>query len=322
MAKFQACDRAYALQYHHNIIPDLAVRYEHKRESRLQPINCFPGSIFHETIQSALMTQRSNGKLPPGLMEIAKQITADYIRFSREWVKDVRENPILGGFHPYWPDHPYAQPVESFYYDDFPANFKTTLREKLERWFERFLVLSPQLPFNTAPPASWLFPKEVSRKIPWFVHKDNFAVYSVFDFLTKEEDKITIYDWKTGKRTSGEAAVAEQLMTYAAYAISKWSVEPESIKLFAVWVEDGSIQEVECDAWEIQRMERKWEEQQQDWKSKLGQVNGDADRLFDLFPMTNDQRTCARCAFRSCPGRQRTPAQLLAEARTIDFSDE
>jgi hypothetical protein len=222
--------------------------------------------------------------------------------------------------HPYWPDHPFAQPVDAFYYQDFPPGFRTILKEKLTKWFDHFRALSPDLPFLSLNPATWLFPKEVSKKAPWFVYNDDFAVYAAFDFLTKDQS-IAIYDWKTGKRANGEAAVAEQLMTYAAYAVSKWKVIPESIKLYAVWVDDGSIQEVECDEWEIKRMQKMWVEHQHEWKRRLALVNGSPDKLFELFPMTNDLRSCSRCSFRSCPGRLRAPSAMHNSADSIEFCD-
>jgi hypothetical protein len=321
--KFLACDRAYALQYHHSVIPDVAARFEHKRESKLQPLNCFPGSIFHETIQRALMTYRQTGSYPPDLFAIAREITRQYITFSKKWVADVEAHPILGGVHPYWPNHELAQPIESFYYDgDLPPSYRAKMKEKLIHWFEQFKILSPLLEFSSIKPSNWLFPSEVSVKVPWFVLDDEFAVYSNFDFLTRDDGKITIYDWKTGKREYGEETVAEQLTTYAQFAVQKWQIAPELISLYAVWVDDGSVQKVECDRWELERMQNLWRSHQRDWKNRLASANGNAEKLFELFPMTNNVRTCANCSFRSCAGRLRVGPIPTNTTDEIDFWDD
>ena len=321
LAKFLECDRAYALQYHHSVISDVSKRFGHKREARLQPLNCFPGSIFHDTVQDALLTYQKSGAYPTDFMAIARNITREYISFSREWVADTKQYPILGGLHRYWPDHPFAQPVEPFYYEgDFPKDYRAKIKGKLERWFDRFFALAPDLPFSDVPPKNWLFPKQLGKKAPWFVHNNKFAVYAAFDFLTRVGDQITIYDWKTGNRQRGESAVADQLITYAAFAISQWNADPESIKLFAVWVDDGSVQEVECDKWEIRRLEEKWEKYQSDWSARLNAANGSGEKLFDLFPMTSNLRTCSRCVFRTCEGSGRVRPNVYP-IEEIDFWD-
>jgi hypothetical protein len=323
ISTFKSCDRAFALQYHNAVIADIDTRFEHKREATLQPLNFLRGSIFHETIQTALMRYRNYGHFPPDLMAIAREILREYIRFSKEWVEDVKKYPILGGMHKYWPNHEFAQPIENFYYDgDFPSGYRNATRQHLELWFERFNALLPDMPFMAIEPKNWLFPKEVSGKVPWFVHDDKFAVYANFDFLTKQNGEIAIYDWKTGKRAFGQESVADQLMTYAAFAIDKWKVDHEKIKLYAVWVDSGSIQEVDCDPSEIERIVEIWKKYQSDWAQRLTQVNGNGDRLFEMFPMTNDPRTCAFCKFRTCPGRRRTPLDPALLARDDDYLNE
>ena len=294
---------------------------EHKREARLLPLNCFPGSVFHETIQTALLAYQATGVFPPDLIAIARRVAGEYIEFSKQWVADVMAHPVLGGFHKYWIDHEFAQPIEAYYYDgDFQPGYRAQIKAKLERWFGRYTTLLPSLPFSSVDRSFWVFPKQVSKKAPWFVHKDEFAVYANFDFLTLQENKVTIYDWKTGRREKGEHSVAEQLTTYAAYAISKWGVKPEQIELYSVWVDDGSVQKVECDQAEIERAERRWSAVQRDWSERLKQVNGRAEKLYELFPMTQNSVTCTRCPFRSCPGRSRMPSGLVS-ANEMEFED-
>jgi hypothetical protein len=309
ISKFRSCDRAWALQYHHAIIGDIEARHQFKREARLQPLNCYPGSIFHETIQTALMAYQRKGAFPKDLMAIAIVIAKEYRHFAKEWIKDVNEHPILGRVHPYWPSHSFAQPIDCLYFDGkFPPRFNPEVKEKLARWCDRFTSLLNDMDFTSVNPRLWRFPKTAAQKIPWFIHNDSFAVYAAFDFLTRDGENVSIYDWKTGQRSRGEEQVAEQLTTYAAYAVATLKVKLDTINLYAVWVDDGSIQKVECDRYEIERLQKIWQGYHDTWSLRLDQVNGDSERLLDLFPMTNDIRTCSRCNFRSCEGRNRITA--------------
>ena len=51
----------------------------------------------------------------------------------------------------------------------------------------------------------------------------------VIDCAVKEGKGIIIYDWKTGKSLSEDLSI--QLACYAFYALQKWDLPPDSLKV-------------------------------------------------------------------------------------------
>jgi hypothetical protein len=58
---------------------------------------------------------------------------------------------------------------------------------------------------------------------------DKTKVWAVLDCSFRTEDGITIIDWKTGKGTTENVSL--QLACYAMYALEKWGIAPERVKL-------------------------------------------------------------------------------------------
>lgn len=58
---------------------------------------------------------------------------------------------------------------------------------------------------------------------------DSIKINLVIDCAIREDDDVYIYDWKTGKSLSEDLSV--QLSCYALYALEKWQVPPESVKV-------------------------------------------------------------------------------------------
>jgi CRISPR/Cas system-associated exonuclease Cas4 (RecB family) len=59
---------------------------------------------------------------------------------------------------------------------------------------------------------------------------DQTKIWAVLDCSFRTDDGgVTIIDWKTGKSMSED--VSMQLSCYAMYAMEKWGVEPEKVKL-------------------------------------------------------------------------------------------
>lgn len=60
-------------------------------------------------------------------------------------------------------------------------------------------------------------------------HLDNTRINLAIDCAIKERDEIYLYDWKTGKSLSEDLSI--QLACYALYAMEKWHVHPESLRI-------------------------------------------------------------------------------------------
>ena len=70
----------------------------------------------------------------------------------------------------------------------------------------------------------WLEVEEFSS-----FHLDNIKINLAIDCAIKEGDDIYIYDWKTGKSLSEDLSI--QLCCYALYAMEKWNIPPESLRI-------------------------------------------------------------------------------------------
>jgi CRISPR/Cas system-associated exonuclease Cas4 (RecB family) len=61
-------------------------------------------------------------------------------------------------------------------------------------------------------------------------HLNNTKIWAVLDCSFRRGDgDVTIIDWKTGRSMSDD--VSMQLSCYAMYAMEKWGVDPEDVKL-------------------------------------------------------------------------------------------
>jgi hypothetical protein len=59
--------------------------------------------------------------------------------------------------------------------------------------------------------------------------EDQTKIWAVLDCSFRTNDGITIIDWKTGRGTTENVSL--QLACYAIYAMEKWGIEPDRVKL-------------------------------------------------------------------------------------------
>jgi hypothetical protein len=145
--------------------------------------------------------------------------------------------------------------------------------------------------------------------IPYAIHSD-VPVYAAYDFVIKKPDRVTIFDWKTGKVTpQKEHATLEQLHWYALFAIQAWGVAPENIRLAPVFLSANfGYHETSVDPIRLQGIKDAWLQKHREI-SELIAVHKPLDRLENAFAMTDEIRQCVGCVFRTCEGYERV-AQL------------
>ena len=72
---------------------------------------------------------------------------------------------------------------------------------------------------------NWIFLEDFSS-----FDYDGTKIYLQIDFATKEEGKISIFDWKTGQQRD-DAKIGLQLSSYSFYVLQKWNLSPEKIEV-------------------------------------------------------------------------------------------
>ena len=123
------------------------------------------------------------------------------------------------------------------YLDEFARSMKergyarSTVRlflygiEPLDRWMRRCTIKVASLDEETLDTYQFLGTK----------------VYAVPDFAYRVDEKVHIWDWKTGKPREDDIF---QLHTYALYACEKWQTDPEDIVLYAGYLGQQSVQTI------------------------------------------------------------------------------
>jgi CRISPR/Cas system-associated exonuclease Cas4 (RecB family) len=125
---------------------------------------------------------------------------------------------------------------------------------------------------------------------------DNTKIHLVIDCAIKEDDHVLIYDWKTGKSLHDDLSV--QLSCYALYAIEKWQIPPDHLRIIefnlladkALWlsVTQASLEDIKG----YIRGSIK------DMQSLLIDVEKNIPMQEDRFSKVEDERVTRRCNFR------------------------
>jgi CRISPR/Cas system-associated exonuclease Cas4 (RecB family) len=114
-------------------------------------------------------------------------------------------------------EHEYEAPIEDVEWKKTVGNMEQCLRNFYSS--ETFDML------KGLPQQMWLEVEEFSS-----FNLDQTKIWAVLDCSFRTEDRgITIIDWKTGRSMSKD--VSMQLSCYAMYAMDKWGIDPERVKL-------------------------------------------------------------------------------------------
>jgi CRISPR/Cas system-associated exonuclease Cas4 (RecB family) len=114
-------------------------------------------------------------------------------------------------------EHEYDAPIS----DDDWKNTADNMEQCLRNFYasETFAML------RDLPRRMWLEVEDFSS-----FNLNNTKIWAVLDCSFRTDDGgVTIIDWKTGKSLSQD--VSMQLSCYAMYAMDKWGIDPENVKL-------------------------------------------------------------------------------------------
>jgi CRISPR/Cas system-associated exonuclease Cas4 (RecB family) len=122
-------------------------------------------------------------------------------------------------------------------------------------------------------------------------------IWAVLDCSFRTEDGgITIIDWKTGRSMSED--VSMQLSCYAMYAMEKWGVDPEKVKLIEYNLLSDQCSEFSITAAEIKNFKAYVAGSVADMHSLLVDVGNNVPKEEDAFLKVEDEKIRANCNFR------------------------
>lgn len=165
------------------------------------------------------------------------------------------------------------------------------IADNVERCLRNFYGSETFSMLNELPREMWLEIENFS-----FFYLDRTRVWAVIDCSFRTEDGATIIDWKTGR--GSDSNISLQLACYAMYAMKKWGLEPEKVKLIEYNLLVDQRAEFVINAGEIANAGAYIQGSIADMQSLLVDVANNVPKEKRFFKKVGDERTRNRCNFR------------------------
>jgi hypothetical protein len=117
----------------------------------------------------------------------------------------------------------------------------------------------------------------------------------VLDCSHHANDQIHILDWKTGKGSAEDNTV--QLACYGFYALEKWHIEANDLKVIEFNLTHNRITEFGISKIEIDNIKEYIRGSVSDMRSMLADPENNTPKDEGFFVKTDDVRVCRRCNF-------------------------
>ena len=171
------------------------------------------GETVHHLIEDVLKSLKNNQPvaLETSLETLTETMRRDYrsSKTKKNW-DDPKKN--LGLF-----EHEYEKPISDAVWKEFHDSSAECLKNFYGSGLYKELTADDK--------RSWLVIEDLEE-----FEFEGAKIYVKLDFARQKNDKIEIFDWKTGKKDSEAASV--QIGAYAMYAMQKWNVPVENIRAF------------------------------------------------------------------------------------------
>lgn len=141
------------------------------------------------------------------------------------------------------------------------------------------------------PRDQWLEVEEFSS-----FHLDNIRINLAIDCAIKVGEEVTIYDWKTGKSISEDLPM--QLSCYALYAMGKWHIPPESLKIIEYNLSFNKKSWFSVTRGEVEDIKGYIKGSIKDMQSLLIDIENNIPMEEDRFSKIEDERISLRCNYR------------------------
>jgi len=278
---FVSCKRKYYYLYYGSwggweTSADESVRklYQLKKMTNLPML---VGDVVHRTINHSLGRLSTGTEFP---IEEAKERVIELFRqawresTNKAWQENASRNANL--FEHYYDEKPDKERL---------LELKTLMEDSIDGFYESDSY--GFIKFISTP--HWLS----REKLESFEFEDT-KIWIKLDFAARHDERIYVYDWKTGKQVKGNDT---QLAVYALFAQDKWKIELKNLRLFDVYlskrlpvklkVSDTIIETAKAEITEsIEAMQEIMEE------------GPDNAVIEDKCPMTDFTYLCTGCTFK------------------------
>lgn len=284
---FRECLRKYYFQYYgfwggwyENAKPRVRHIYILKQ---LQTRQMWGGDHVHRRIERILSDVRRGFELPA--VEKSIEVTLQAMRedFKASRAKQYLKNPkkSCGLF-----EHEYAQQVPDEEWKKNADNVALCLRN--------FYASDVLKTIRGLPAAQWL---ELEERSSFAL--DGLKIFVQLDFAFRNENRIVIYDWKTG-REPGHNEI--QLACYVLYAVQKWKVTPSQVTAVEFHLPTATETRHEVDQEKLETIRTHIRDSAEEMLVPLTDPENNVAGDEDAFDFTEDDRACRRCNFlKVCP---------------------
>jgi len=213
---FKTCPRQYWFAYYGYWNGWLEDALERTRQiyilKNLKNRHIWAGEKVHECIQRSLNNLRRGIRVLP--VDEIVSITLDQMRaeFRSSRSRNYLKNPKTCALF----EHEYEVEVTDDQWKEMAKNVETCLRN--------FYASDIYDGLRSHPRKEWLEVEEFSS-----FHLEDVKINLAIDCAIKEREDIIIYDWKTGKSIPEDLPI--QLCCYALYAMEKWHIPPELLRI-------------------------------------------------------------------------------------------
>ena len=285
---FQTCPRQYYFNYYgywggrENAAPERTRQIYILKQ--LQNRYMWAGAKVHDCINHTLTNlQRGISVLDVDqIIEITLNQMREEFRSSRE--KRYLTHPKTCALF----EHEYEVPISD-------ADWKNTA-DNVVQCLRNFYASETFAMLKELPQQMWLEVEDFSS-----FNLGSTKIWAVLDCSFRTDDGgVTIIDWKTGSSMSED--VSMQLSCYAMYAMQKWGVDPEKVKLIEYNLLANQGAEFTVSAAEIENTKTYIGGSIADMQSTLVDVDNNAPKKEEAFQKVEDDRIRSSCNFKKvCP---------------------
>jgi len=128
-----------------------------------------------------------------------------------------------------------------------------------------------------------------------YFHLNNTKIFAALDFAFRKDNEIIIYDWKTGNENPEKDKL--QLACYGLFAVQKWDIDPENVKLIDFYLSTGKQNEFCLGDLDLDQIENyiftSIDEMEKLLEDPIGNIAKE-----ENFPFTENKDICNYCNYK------------------------